>query len=35
MGFGASMSAVDLALLVISVAIFLYLGLAMFKAEWF
>ena len=29
------MSAVDLTLLVISVAIFLYLGLAMFKAEWF
>ncbi len=29
------MSTVDLLLLVISVVIFLYLGLAMFKAEWF
>lgn len=29
------MSAVDLALLVISIATFIYLGLAMFKAEWF
>lgn len=29
------MSIVDLMLLVVSVAVFVYLGLAMFKAEWF
>ncbi len=29
------MNTVDLVLLVISVVIFLYLGVAMFKAEWF
>ncbi|MDA8081387.1 MAG: potassium-transporting ATPase subunit F [Actinomycetota bacterium] len=29
------MSIVDLTLLVISIAVFAYLGLAMFKAEWF
>ncbi|TAN25148.1 MAG: potassium-transporting ATPase subunit F [Actinomycetota bacterium] len=29
------MSIADLALLVVSVAVFVYLGLAMFKAEWF
>lgn len=35
MGFGAGMSGVDLVLLAISVAVFIYLGLAIFKAEWF
>ncbi len=29
------MSIVDLTLLVVSIAVFAYLGLAMFKAEWF
>ncbi len=35
MGFGAGMSGVDLVLLAISVAVFIYLGVAIFKAEWF
>lgn len=35
MGVGKGMSIVDLLLLVVSVAVFAYLGLAMFKAEWF
>ncbi|NNN18358.1 MAG: potassium-transporting ATPase subunit F [Acidimicrobiaceae bacterium] len=29
------MSIPDLALLIVSVAVFVYLGLAIFKAEWF
>ncbi|MBE1606475.1 potassium-transporting ATPase subunit F [Actinopolymorpha pittospori] len=29
------MSAVDGVLLILSIAVFLYLGVALFKAEWF
>jgi K+-transporting ATPase KdpF subunit len=35
MGAGADMSVVQAVLLALSVAVFAYLGVALFKAEWF
>jgi K+-transporting ATPase KdpF subunit len=35
MGFGAGMTAGQVLLLIISVAVFIYLWVAMFKPEWF
>jgi K+-transporting ATPase KdpF subunit len=35
MGTGPGMSAVQAILLVLSIIVFIYLGVAMFKPEWF
>jgi K+-transporting ATPase KdpF subunit len=35
MGIGAGMTAVQVVLLILSIAVFIYLGVAMFKPEWF
>jgi hypothetical protein len=35
MGAGAAMSLVEALLLALSIVVFIYLGIALFKAEWF